>query len=166
MTNARPSHAGASGSDGGDARPPATAPTPAAPSAPNWEGDGTSAKTFATTANGAATPRRAEQPGGDDEVDATDWRAATNAAVPPAPPGLSLRLRRGRPRRAGFLIESLNDDGYLDEPLEDRSPRGLAGATLEEPTRTDAGSSASLVALRLLQTWSRPASARAIWPSA
>ena len=51
-------------------------------------------------------------------------------------PGLSLRLSEVDTAALRFLIESLNDDGYLDEPVESLAA-ALAGE--DQETREQAG---------------------------
>ena len=73
------------------------------------------------------------------------------------------------------LIDSLDDDGYLADPLEDIAARlregGLAlDASLDEDerraTRSIRSSPSCAAACATCRAWSRPASARATSPSA
>src|SRR3954469_17759763 len=90
---------------------------------PNWDGDG-STEMVADDGDwgGDAAPRKHNA--GDDDVDASDLaHGHESLQVHLRRQALSLRLCEEDRCSLQFLIESLNDDGYLDEPLE-----SLAGA--------------------------------------
>ena len=48
-----------------------------------------------------------------------NWRVRRVPHRLPAPPGLALRLSEVDSAALRFLIESLNDDGYLEESLQE-----------------------------------------------
>jgi RNA polymerase sigma-54 factor len=142
---------GESASGGGDEAPAGDAdPLPSADAeAPGWEGDG-STEMVADDGEwgGDATPR----PSGvasDDEVDATDLASSHESLQTHLHrQAASLRLCEEDRCALDFLIESLNDDGYLDEPLESLAAE-LAGPDLEQREELV---HRFTVALRLLQS--------------
>ncbi len=86
---------------------------------PSWEGDGTT-ETVADDAEwGGDAPSRNKSQGDDGEVDATDL-ARGNESLQDWLTRQTLSLRQSEVDRAAlrYLIESLNDDGYLEESLE------------------------------------------------
>lgn len=85
----------------------------------------------------------------DDETDATEL-ARSQESLQDFLKRQALSLRLGAEDRAAllFLIESLNDDGYLEDPLEELA-QGLAGDDLEQ---REAVLEHFEVALRLLQS--------------
>ncbi|MES2635297.1 MAG: RNA polymerase factor sigma-54 [Pseudomonadota bacterium] len=95
-----------------------TEPAAAPDAEPSWEGDG-STEVIPDDGEwgGDATPRK-NNLGGDDEMDATEL-ARGNESLQSFlhRQALSLRLSEIDGFALRFLIESLNDDGYLDEPL-------------------------------------------------
>ena len=97
-------------------------------------GRATAASTWRpTTASGAVTPRPAQQP--ERRRRRRCHRAGAQpgvAASLPAPPGAGLRLSEEDRAALRFLIESLNDDGYLEDTLDDRWRAGLAGSDEEQ----------------------------------
>src|SRR5690349_8986144 len=100
--------------------------------APNWEGDG-STETVADDGEwGGEAPAARKGQGEDGEVDATDL-ARGNDSLPSWLHRQALSLRLSEEDRAAlrFLIESLNDDGYLEETLEELAA-GLAPGDLEQ----------------------------------
>jgi RNA polymerase sigma-54 factor len=108
-------------------------PQPGAESeAPSWEGDGsTEVVPDDGEWGGDATPRK-NNLGGDEDVDATDLaRGDETLQSHLHRQALSLRLGEEDRCALSFLIESLNDDGYLDETIESLAA-GLAGDDLEE----------------------------------
>ena len=111
----------------------ATEPLPGTDAeAPSWEGDG-STEVIPDDGEwgGDAAPRR-NNLGGDDDVDATDLaRGDETLQSHLHRQALSLRLGHEDRCALSFLIESLNDDGYLDESIESLAA-GLAGPDLEE----------------------------------
>lgn len=121
---------------------------------PTWEGDGTT-ETVADDgewgSDGSSTRRNNQ--GDDDEVDATDL-ARGNESLTASLHRQALSLRLGEEDRAAlrYLIESLNDDGYLEESLEALAA-GLAPADLEQQEELV---HRFTVALRLLQSLDPP----------
>src|SRR5205085_5090303 len=108
-------------------------PTDFGDDAPNWEGDGTT-ETVPDDGEwgGEAPAARRNNAGEDDEVDATDL-ARGNESLQSWLHRQAVALRLSEVDRFAlrFLIESLNDDGYLEESLEDMA-RGLAPDDLEQ----------------------------------
>ena len=100
--------------------------------ATNWEGDGsTEIVPDDGEWGGDATPRK-NNLGGDEDVDATDLaRGDETLQSQLHRQALSLHLGEEDRCALSFLIESLNDDGYLDESIESLAA-GLAGDDLEE----------------------------------
>jgi RNA polymerase sigma-54 factor len=102
------------------------------PEAPRWEGDG-STEVIPDDGEwgGDATPRQ-NNLGGDEEVDATNLaRGHESLQAHLHWQALSLRLCEEDSCALRFLIESLNDDGYLDESLESLAA-SLAGGDAEQ----------------------------------
>ncbi|MCM2251422.1 MAG: RNA polymerase factor sigma-54 [Ramlibacter sp.] len=86
---------------------------------PSWEGDGSTEVVPDDGEWGGEAPARKNNLGGDDEVDATDLaRGQESLQAHLHRQALALRLSEEDRCALWFLIESLNDDGYLDEPLE------------------------------------------------
>ena len=100
--------------------------------APSWEGDGsTEVVPDDGEWGGDATPRK-NNLGGDEDVDATELaRGQESLQSHLHRQALSLRLCEEDRCALRFLIESLNDDGYLDESLESLA-EGLARDDLEQ----------------------------------
>jgi RNA polymerase sigma-54 factor len=99
---------------------------------PGWEGDG-STEMVADDGEwgGDAAPRQGAS-GSDDEVEATDLASSDETLQSNLHrQAASLRLCEEDRCALDFLIESLNDDGYLEESLEALA-QGLAGADLEQ----------------------------------
>jgi RNA polymerase sigma-54 factor len=118
-----------------------------------------------TTANGAATPPRAR----------TTWATTMSAPTPPSwraarsrcttflhRQALALRLSEVDRAALRFLIESLNDDGYLEDSLASLAA-GLAGTTWSRPKNW---STASAWRWACCSRWNPPAWARATWANA
>ncbi|MBI5275058.1 MAG: RNA polymerase factor sigma-54 [Burkholderiales bacterium] len=128
---------------GGDAQKPGEVATPSpsaeegdAPAmgdeAPSWDGDGSAELVADDGEWGGESSARKSAPSDDDEVDATDLaRAQESLASFLHRQALSLRLGEVDRAALRFLIESLNDDGYLEEPLEVLAA-GLAADDLEQ----------------------------------
>jgi RNA polymerase sigma-54 factor len=97
-------------------------PEPAAGSeseTPSWEGDGSTEVVPDDGEWGGDAPPRQNNLGGDDEMDATELaRGNESLQAHLHRQALSLRLSEEDCCALKFLIESLNDDGYLDESLE------------------------------------------------
>ncbi|GAB3766079.1 RNA polymerase factor sigma-54 [Ramlibacter monticola] len=121
---------------------------------PSWEGDG-STETVPDDGEwgGEAPAAKRNNNGDDDEVDATEL-ARGNESLQSWLHRQALALRLGEVDRMAlrFLIESLNDDGYLEEPLEELAA-GLAPDDLEQQEELV---HRFTVALRLLQTLDPP----------
>jgi RNA polymerase sigma-54 factor len=120
---------------GSDA-PASTAEPEAAASAdhddPSWDGDGsTEVVPDDGEWGGDATPRK-NNLGGDEDVDATELaRGQESLQSFLHRQALSLRLCEEDRFALRFLIESLNDDGYLEDTLESLAA-GLAPEDLEQ----------------------------------
>lgn len=97
----------------------------------DWDGDGTVDLAPDDSEWGGDAPARngARE---DDEADATEL-ARSQESLQDFLKRQALSLRLGAEDRAAltFLIESLNDDGYLEDPLEELA-QGLAGDDLEQ----------------------------------
>ncbi|HWI78715.1 MAG TPA: RNA polymerase factor sigma-54, partial [Ramlibacter sp.] len=122
--------------------------------APNWEGDGTT-ETVPDDGEwgGDAPAAKRNALGDDDEVDATEL-ARGNESLQSWLHRQALALRLSEVDRAAlrYLIESLNDDGYLEETLE-AIAAGLAPDDLEQQEEL---AHRFTVALRLLQSLDPP----------
>ena len=94
--------------------------------ASNWDGDGSTEVVADDGEWGSDAPARTNNLGGDDEVSAADL-AHVHESLQSHLHRQALSLRLGVEDCAAlrFLIESLNDDGYLEEPL-DALAAGLA----------------------------------------
>ena len=117
---------------------------------PDWGGDGTVDVAPNDSEWGGDAPARTRNDAGDDEADATELaRSGESLTDFLHRQALSLRLSDVDRAALRFLIESLNDDGYLDDPLEELAA-SLAGADnledIEELVHR------FTVALRLLQS--------------
>jgi len=121
---------------------------------PSWEGDGTT-ETVPDDGEwgGEAPAARRNAAGDEDEVDATEL-ARGNESLPSWLHRQALALRLGEEDRVAllYLIESLNDDGYLEESLEAMA-QGLAPDDLEQQEEL---LHRFTVALRLLQSLDPP----------
>jgi RNA polymerase sigma-54 factor len=97
-----------------------------------WDGDGsTEVVPEDTEWGGDASPRK-NNLGGDDEIDASDLaRGEESLQAHLHRQALSLRLGEEDRCVLRFLIESLNDDGYLEDSLESLAA-GLAPQDLEQ----------------------------------
>jgi RNA polymerase sigma-54 factor len=108
--------------------------TEAAPAeAPSdWEGDGTTEVVPDDGEWGGDAKERRNNLGGDDEVDAADLAHPHESLQDHLNrQALALRLAPVDQAALRYLIESLNDDGYLEDPLEQLA-EGLAGGDLEQ----------------------------------
>ena len=85
----------------------------------NWDGDGTTEMTPDDGEWGGDAKARTNNLGDDEHKDATEL-ARVHESLQSHLHRQALRLRASPEDQAAlqFLIESLNDDGYLDEPLE------------------------------------------------
>jgi RNA polymerase sigma-54 factor len=98
---------------------------------PNWEGDGSVESSPNDSEWGDDAPARSQATRDDDDAaDATEL-ARNQESLTAFLHRQALGLRLGEVDRAAlrFLIESLNDDGYLDDSLESLA-QGLAGEDL------------------------------------
>jgi RNA polymerase sigma-54 factor len=115
----------------------------------SWEGDGTSEIAPDDAEWGSDAPARQNNLGEDGEVDATEFaRHQESLQQHLHRQALSLRLSEEDSAALRFLIESLNDDGYLEDSLESLAA-GLAGSDEEEVEELV---HRFTVALRLLQS--------------
>jgi RNA polymerase sigma-54 factor len=134
-----------------DTRAAASEPEPATaadPESASWEGDGSSEVIPDDGEWGGDAAPRKNNLGGDDEVDAGDLaRGQESLQAHLHRQALSLRLCEEDCYALRFLIESLNDDGYLEDSLESLAA-GLAPDDLEQQEELV---HRFTVALRLLQ---------------
>jgi len=87
---------------------------------PNWEGDGTNDVAHDDGDWGTDAKARTNNINGDDDKDATELaRAQESLQSFLHRQALGLRLSSEDSAALRFLIESLNDDGYLEDSLED-----------------------------------------------
>jgi RNA polymerase sigma-54 factor len=126
-----------------DFRPPLPDETRAAPAEPepaagpeseppNWEGDGSTEVIPDDGEWGGDAPPRRNNLAGDEETDATELaRGHESLQAHLHRQALTLRLSEEDRCALRFLIESLNDDGYLDESLESLAA-GLSPHDLEQ----------------------------------
>ncbi|MDP3762037.1 MAG: RNA polymerase factor sigma-54 [Ramlibacter sp.] len=117
-----------------DTRTAAAEPESAAPDAeaPNWEGDGSTEVIPDDGEWGGDAPPRKNNLSGDEELDATELaRGQESLQAHLHRQALGLRLSEEDSCALKFLIESLNDDGYLDESIESLAA-GLAPQDLEQ----------------------------------
>lgn len=119
---------------------------------PNWEGDGTTETVPDDAEWGGDAPAR-RNAGEDDDVDATDLARGTESLTAFLHrQALSLRLGEEDRCALRYLIESLDDDGYLEDPIEDLAA-SLAGGDLEQQEELQ---HRFTMALRLLQSLDPP----------
>ncbi|MES2937069.1 MAG: RNA polymerase factor sigma-54 [Pseudomonadota bacterium] len=99
---------------------------------PNWDGDGSTEVVPDDGEWGGEAPARKNNASDDDDVEAAEL-ARSHQTLQDALHRQVLSLRLGEEDRAAlhYLIESLNDDGYLDESL-DSLAQGLAPRDLEQ----------------------------------
>jgi RNA polymerase sigma-54 factor len=100
--------------------------------APSWDGDGSVSLSPDDGEWGGEARARGNNLSGDDELDATEL-ARSQESLQSFLQRQALTLRLSPQDRAAlyFLIESLNDDGYLEDSLGDLA-RGLAGDDAEQ----------------------------------
>jgi RNA polymerase sigma-54 factor len=99
---------------------------------PSWEGDGSTEVVADDGEWGGEAPARKNNLGGEDEVDATDLAHVQETLQEHLHrQALALRLSEEDRYVLRFLIESLNDDGYLEESLEALAA-GLAPHDVEQ----------------------------------
>jgi RNA polymerase sigma-54 factor len=122
--------------------------TPLTPEPDNWEGDGSTEVVPDDGEWGGDAPARKNNLSGDEDVDATDLaRGQESLQSHLHRQALSLRLSEEDCGALRFLIESLNDDGYLDEPIESLA----AGLSPHDPEQQEELVHRFTVALHLLQ---------------
>ncbi|MDP3135939.1 MAG: RNA polymerase factor sigma-54 [Burkholderiaceae bacterium] len=99
---------------------------------PGWEGDGAVEVAADDSEWGGDAPARKNNLDGDDKVDATEL-ARSQESLQSHLHRQALALRLGEVDRAAlrYLIESLNDDGYLEDSLESLA-EGLARGDAEQ----------------------------------
>lgn len=116
---------------------------------PDWGGDGSTEMVPDDGEWGGEAPARTHNNDSDGETDASEL-AHGHESLTDFLHRQALALRLSEIDRAAlrFLIESLNDDGYLEDPLEELAT-GLAGGDLEQ---TEELVHRFTVALRLLQS--------------
>jgi RNA polymerase sigma-54 factor len=100
--------------------------------APSWDGDGSVSLSPDDSEWGGEAKARGNNLSGDDALDATEL-ARSQETLQSFLQRQALSLRLGTEDRAAlyFLIESLNDEGYLEDDLTDLA-RGLAGDDTEQ----------------------------------
>jgi len=99
---------------------------------PSWDGDGTTELVPDDGEWGTDAKAKTNNLGDGDDTDATELaRTQESLQSHLHRQALSLRLGEADANALRFLIESLNDDGYLEDPLEDLA-RGLAGDDEEQ----------------------------------
>ncbi|MGJ7491210.1 RNA polymerase factor sigma-54 [Variovorax sp. ZT4R33] len=123
----------AASSDSSTATSEAEAPVvDATEAAPDWEGDGTVEMAPDDSEWGGDAPPRANNLGDDERADATELaRSQESLQSFLHRQALSLRLNDSDRAALRFLIESLNEDGYLEESLPALAS-GLAGDDNDE----------------------------------
>ncbi len=100
--------------------------------APNWDGDGSVSLSPDDSEWGGEARAHGNNLSGDDEMDATELaRNQESLQSFLHRQALALRLSAEDSAALRFLIESLNDDGYLEDDLTTLA-RGLAGDDLEQ----------------------------------
>jgi len=99
---------------------------------PSWDGDGTTELVPDDGEWGTDAKARTNNLGDGEDTDATEL-ARTQESLQSHLHRQALRLRLSETDASAlrFLIESLNDDGYLEDPLQDLA-RGLAGDDEEQ----------------------------------
>lgn len=123
-------------------------------SAPDWEGDGTT-ETVADDGEwgGEAPAARRNTLGEDEEVDATDLaRGSESLQAWLHRQALALRLSEEDRAALRYLIESLNDDGYLEDSLESIA----ASLAPQDEEQQEELAHRFTMALRLLQSLDPP----------
>jgi RNA polymerase sigma-54 factor len=117
--------------------------------APSWEGDGSVSLSPDDSEWGGEARAHGNNLSGDDDMDATELaRNQESLQSFLHRQALSLRLSSEDVCALRFLIESLNDDGYLEDELSDLA-RGLAG---DDEEQVEDLVHHFTVALRLLQS--------------
>ncbi len=106
--------------------------SPLSDDGPDWDGDGSTEMVPDDSEWGGDAKAKANNLGDGDDSDATEL-ARTQESLQSHLHRQALRLRLGEADQAAlrFLIESLNDDGYLEDTLGDLA-RSLAGDDADE----------------------------------
>lgn len=121
----------------------------AADDGPSWEGDGSVSLSTDDGEWGGEARAKGNNLSGDDEMDATELaRNQESLQSFLHRQALALRLSAEDSAALRFLIESLNDEGYLEDDLADLA-RGLAG---DDPVQIEELVHHFTVGLRLLQS--------------
>ena len=119
---------------------------------PSWDGDGGTEVVADDGEWGGDAPARQNNLGDDGAVDATELaRSQESLTAFLHRQALSLRLSPEDSAALRFLIESLNDDGYLEDSLPSLA-LGLAGVDDEQAEEVEELVHRFTVALRLLQS--------------
>ena len=141
---------GAAGADAASVEGQNDAETSVLGEEPGWEGDGTTEIAPDDSEWGGDAPARQQGAAADDDTDATEW-VHTQESLTEHLHRQALALRLSDVDRAAlrFLIESLTEDGYLEDPIETLA-QGLAGT--DDPEQLDELVHHFTVALRLLQS--------------
>jgi RNA polymerase sigma-54 factor len=117
---------------------------------PGWEGDGTTDMAPDDSEWGGDAPARQQGAAADEDTDASEWVHTQESLTEHLHrQALALRLSDVDMAALRFLIESLNEDGYLEDPIE-TLVQGLAGT--DDPEQLDELVHHFTVALRLLQS--------------
>jgi RNA polymerase sigma-54 factor len=141
---------GATGADVASAEGQNDAETAVLGEEPGWEGDGTTDMAPDDSEWGGDAPARQQGAAADDDTDATEWVHSQESLTQHLHrQALALRLSDVDRAALRFLIESLNEDGYLEDPIETLA-QGLAGT--DDPEQLDELVHHFTVALRLLQS--------------
>ena len=141
---------GAASADAASAESQNDAETAVLGEEPGWEGEGTTEIAPDDSEWGGDAPARQQGAAADDDTDATEW-VHTQESLTAHLHRQALALRLSDVDRAAlrFLIESLTEDGYLEDPIETLA-QGLAGT--DDPEQLDELVHHFTVALRLLQS--------------
>ena len=141
---------GAASADAASAESQNDAETAVLGEEPGWEGDGTTEIAPDDSEWGGDAPARQQGAAADEDTDATEW-VHTQESLTEHLHRQALALRLSDVDRAAlrFLIESLTEDGYLEDPIETLA-QGLAGT--DDPEQLDELVHHFTVALRLLQS--------------
>ena len=116
--------------------------------APNWDGDGTTETVADDGEWGGEAPAARRNNGDDDDVDATELaRGSESLQSWLMRQALALRLSPEDGIALRYLIESLNEDGYLEDLIEDIAASLAPG----DPEQQEELLHRFTVALRLLQ---------------
>jgi RNA polymerase sigma-54 factor len=121
---------------------------PLTPEPDNWDGDGSTEVVPDDGEWGGDAPARKNNLSGDEDVDATDLaRGQESLQSHLHRQALGLRLSEVDRGALRFLIESLNDDGYLDESIDSLA----TGLSPNDPEQQEELVHRFTMALRLLQ---------------